>query len=176
MGRFLLSCEDDDEVSATIVVAEGPEEEKDTHLRPLLYTHAALMAAAFGVLLPVAAFLYYQGVTLGYKVLLPVVMVLALGGLVLVVVYVQLTSRGHFDYFIHGVVGVTLLVLIWLVMPLLLLHRKLRVYHFRLGHMVAFFGMGNILLVSLLMQHSMIQLKMYTQCGMLKSLNFPHRK
>lgn len=147
VGSFLLLCEEDKELSATIIVAEGAEEE-DTHLRPILYTHAALMAAAFGVLLPVAVFLYYQGVILGYKVLLPIAMILALGGLVLAVVYIQLTSRDHFNYFIHSAVGVTLLVLVLLAMPLMLLHRKLRVYHFRLGHMVAFFGMGNVLLVS----------------------------
>lgn len=106
------------------------------------------MAAAFGFLFPVAAYLYFQGVTLGYKILLPIGMVVAFCGLVLIVVYVQLTSGDHFDYFIHGVVGVALLAFALLVMPALLLHKKLRVYHFRLGHVVAFFGMGNILLVS----------------------------
>lgn len=152
MGSFVLSCQDDDEVAVTIIVGEVgemSEEEDDTsHLRPLLYTHAALMATAFGVLFPVAAFLYHHSVTLGYKILLPIAMVLALCGLVLVVVYVQLTSREHFDFLVHGAVGVALLVLALLVMPLLLLFKKSRVYHFRLGHVVAFFGMGNVLVVS----------------------------
>lgn len=150
MGSFLLSCQDDEELAATIIVMEREEteEEDKSHLHPLLYTHVALMAAAFGVLFPMAAFLYYHGVVLGYKILLPIAMLLALCGLVLVVVYVQLTSKEHFDFIIHGTVGVALLVLALLGMPLLLLHKKLRVYHFRLGHVVAFFGMGNILLVS----------------------------
>ena len=120
-----------------------------THLRPLLYTHVALMAAAFGVLLPVAVFLYYHGVTLGYKILLPTAMVTAVCGLILVVVYVQLTSDdGHFRFLIHGATGVALVGLMVLGLPLLLLQKKLRVYHFRLGHVLAFFGLGNILLVS----------------------------
>lgn len=146
-GSFVLSCSDDEDVATTIVVAEPAKEEAENkRLHPLLYTHVALMAAAFGVLLPVAAFLYYHGVSLGYKVLLPIVMVLATCGFVLVVVYVQLTSRKHFHYFIHGVVGVALVALVLLGMPLLLVHQKLRVFHFRLGHAVAFFGMGNVLL------------------------------
>lgn len=154
-GSFVLSCSDDEDVATTIVVAEPAKEEAENkRLHPLLYTHVALMAAAFGVLLPVAAFLYYHGVSLGYKVLLPIVMVLATCGFVLVVVYVQLTSRKHFHYFIHGVVGVALVALVLLGMPLLLVHQKLRVFHFRLGHAVAFFGMGNVLLVSTFCHYS----------------------
>jgi hypothetical protein len=149
VGNFHLSCEDDQDVSATIVVREAPLEDDASHLRPLLYTHAALMAAAFGFLLPLAAFLYYQGVTLGYKVLLPMAMAFALCGLVLIVVYVQLTTEEHIiNSVIHSVVGIVLLALLLLMMPVLLLQRTLRKYHFKVGHVVAFFGMGNVLMVS----------------------------
>ena len=159
-------------MSATIIVGEGEggEEDDNSHLRPLLYTHAALMAAAFGLLFPVAAYLYYQGVTLGYKILLPIAVIVALSGFVLVVVYVQLTSKDHFDYFIHGVVGVALLVFALLAMPVLLLHKKLRVYHFRLGHVVAFFGMGNILLVSSMISSRQCMLFLTRGCPNLTSL------
>ncbi len=120
-----------------------------THLLPLLYTHVALMAVAFGFLFPLAAFLYYHRISLAYKLLFPVALLLAVCGLVIVLVYVELTAdKSHFGYPIHGVVGVALVALVVVVMPLLLLHRKSRAYHFRLGHAVAFFGMGNILLVS----------------------------
>lgn len=153
MGHFRLSCREDEEIAASIIVAEREESgDNKKRLYPLLYMHVALMAAAFGVLFPLAAFLYYHGLPLGYKVLLPVAVVLAMCGVVLVAVFVELTNGKHFRFVIHSVVGVALLILAVLVMPLLLLHKKLRMYHFRLGHIVAFFGMGNILLVSYVAQ------------------------
>ena len=150
-GTYFLSCQErNTNISATVVVTDGENVPWGVkrHLRPLLYTHVALMAAAFAVLFPLAAFTHYHGLTLAYKVLLPLGMLLALCGLVLVVVYAELTRQKHFHFFIHGAVGLALLFLCLIVMPLLLLYKKLRVFSYRAGHVVAFFGMGNVLLVS----------------------------
>ncbi len=139
---------EDSDITAVIVVTDEERGEESSTLHPLLYTHVALMAAAFGVLFPLAAFLYYHGVSLAYKIIFPVGVVLALCGVVLIAVYVELTGGAHFRFFLHSSVGVALLGLAMLVMPLLLLHRKTRVYHVRASHILAFFGMGNVLLVS----------------------------
>lgn len=154
-GRFVLSCLENATVTVTIIVRDGEEvaaagsDENTQRLAPLLYTHVALMAAAFGILFPVAAFMYYHRVALAYKIIIPFAILLALCGFVLILVYVELTTMEHFHFLVHGVLGLALLILAVLVMPLLLLHKKSRVFHFRLGHIVSFFGMGNVLLVSL---------------------------
>lgn len=151
-GVFQLSCQEEAiNITATVVVTDGEDIPWDSkqHLRPLLYTHVALMAAAFGVLFPLAAFLHYHGMMLAYKILLPLAMVLALCGLVLVVVYVEVARSGeHFRFFVHAVTGLALLVLSLVAMPLLLVYKKSRLFSYRVGHVVAFFGMGNVLIVS----------------------------
>lgn len=165
VGTFRLSCQAE-EIDALITVSEPVSSRPSilassdanncsnssisdqSHLLPLLYTHVALMAAAFGVLFPVGAFLHYHGVAMAYKILLPVGIVLSLCGLVLVLVYVELAGKSHFYSPIHGALGLALLLMAVVGMPLLLLHKKSRLYHFRMGHIVSFFGMGNVLLVS----------------------------
>ena len=144
-GTYQIICREDTSLNVTIVVTETSSA-PPSRLLPLLYTHAALMAAAFGFLLPLGAFLAYNKAKLAHKVIQPVGLVLALIGFVLVVVYVQLSHGLHFRYLIHSVVGLVLLIMA-LGMPLLLL-KKPRVWHKKTGQVVVFFGMGNILLVS----------------------------
>ena len=115
---------------------------------PMLYTHAALMGITFGILLPLGAFLAHHEKFLIHKVTQPTGLLLALIGFVMVLVYVSLAHGQHFRFLIHGVVGLALLLLALLVMPALLLHKPWRKWHRRCGHVVAFFGMGNVLLVS----------------------------
>lgn len=129
-----------------------------TRYRPLLYTHAAVMGMVFGVLLPLGAFLAHHRVLLVHRVLQPIGLLLATVGLVLVVVYVELSGGKHFAHLVHGVVGLVLLIAAVLGMPALILlpmvkavERKvknMRTWHRRCGHVVAFFGMGNVLVVS----------------------------
>ncbi len=80
----MLHCEEDAGFSATIVVQDDQATMVATNqFLPLLYAHTALMIAAFGVLLPIAVFLYYLKQTVAYLTLLVVSWVLALCGLVL---------------------------------------------------------------------------------------------
>ena len=90
-GTFHLSCAEASDITAVIVVTDEEIEESD-ELRPLLYTHVALMAAAFGVLFPLAAFLFYHGVHLAYIIIFPIGLVLGVSGLAIIVVYVELTT------------------------------------------------------------------------------------
>lgn len=150
----MLICKDDASINATIVVRSRSntttrEEVASNRFGPLLYTHVTIMAVTFGVLFPIAVFLQYHKISLAYKIILPITIGLAVCGFIMVVAYVQLAGRKHFGFLIHGVVGLVLLILTVLGMPLLLLHKKTRIYHFRVGHIVAFFGMAQVLLVSM---------------------------
>lgn len=144
-GNYRIVCESDPSLQAVvIVVTTTPHRQL---FLPLLYSHAALMMAAFGVLLPVGGFLAHHQVKLVHKVVQPLGVLLSLVGLVLVVVYVQLTNGRHFRPLLHTVLGLALLLLAALGMPLLLL-RKERTWHKKCGQIVVFFGMANVLLVS----------------------------
>ena len=146
-GTFVLSCMEDAEIAMTITVIKEEKEEKSE--KAILYIHVALMLTAFGIVFPIAAFLNHHRVNLAYKILHPFGLIPAVCGLVAIVVYVQLADRKeHFDFLIHSVVGLALLVLVLLIMPVLILFQKTRAYYFSAGHIVAFFGMGNVLLVS----------------------------
>ncbi len=146
-GNYLVTCERDTSLQAAVIVMGTPSPPLQNNLLPLLYTHAALMATAFGVLLPIGAFLAYNKVKLAHKIVQPLGIMLALIGFVLVIVFVQFTHGKHFRYLIHSLLGLVLLLLATLVMPLLLL-RKPRTWHKKTGQIVTFFGMGNVLLVS----------------------------
>ncbi len=143
-GTYRIVCENDPSFQATVSVPSVPTPQS---LLPLLYSHVALMIAAFGVLLPVGGFLAHHQVKLVHKVVQPLGVLLGLIGLVLVVVYVQLTHGRHFKPLIHAVVGLVLLLLAAVGMPLLLF-RKERTWHKKCGQIVVFFGLANVLLVS----------------------------
>ena len=119
----------------------------------MVYTHAAVMGTIFGVVLPIGAYLAYQYFAIAHFVIQLISLVGGLAGLVIVVTYVELTHKHHIQFPIHGVVGLALLLLM-VTMPFLRVHKKLRKYHRRLGHVVVFFGMANVLLVRKLNEHS----------------------
>lgn len=108
------------------------------------------MAMAFAVLLPIGVFLYHWEHSLLYFLILPLALVVSILGLVAAVIYIQLTDKKHIHRVIHAVVGYGLMFVFVLGLPSLLLHRKLKVYHKRLGHVVVAFGMANILTVKLM--------------------------
>ena len=153
VGSYQLSCEENSNFAVTISVVnrtvdtECEEDDQAGRYGALLYTHAGIMAISFGVLLPLGAFLAHHKQFLLHKITQPVGIVLALTGFILVLVYVQLSAEKHFRFFIHGVVGLGLMVLVFLLMPVLLLRKQWRKWHRRCGHVVAFFGMANVLLV-----------------------------
>jgi len=150
-GSYEIYCTEDNSLRASVVVVNNTATETQDgpgQYSPVLYTHAALMGITFGILLPLGAFLAHHEKFLIHKVTQPTGLLLALIGFVMVIVYVSLAHGQHFRFLIHGVVGLALLLLALLVMPALLLYKPLRKWHRRCGHVVAFFGMGNVLLVS----------------------------
>ena len=158
---YKLFCEEEDNSSnilATILVgnvslSRSNETDRSQKYIELLYIHVAIMGAVFGVLFPVGAFLAYHQITLAHKFTQPIGIAMALVGFVMVVVYVQLSHGDHFRYLIHGVIGLALLIMVLFVMPLLLVSERSRKWHHKVGHIIVFFGMGNILLVSLVCMH-----------------------
>ena len=144
-GSYEVYCTEDTSLNASVQVvtmqAEGP-------YKPLLYIHAALMGITFGILLPLGAFLaHHQKFTI-HKITQPTGILFALVGFIMVLVYVGLSHGRHFRFLIHGVVGLALLLLTFLLMPALLLRKPWHKWHKRCGHIIAFFGMANVLLVS----------------------------
>lgn len=112
----------------------------------MLYTHAAVMGTIFGVILPIGAYLAFQYFAVAHFIIQVISLIGGLAGLVIVVTYVELTHKHHIRFPIHGVVGLSLLLLM-VVMPFLRVHKNLKTCHHRLGHIVVFFGMANVLLV-----------------------------
>ncbi len=149
---FELACQQDGDLTARINVSylenasEASSNILDSKLKPMLYTHAAVMGTIFGVVLPIGAYLAYQYLAVAHFVIQVISLVGGLAGLVIVVTYIELTHKNHIQFPIHGVVGLGLLVLM-VVMPFLRVHKNLKKYHHRLGHIVVFFGMANVLLV-----------------------------
>lgn len=133
----------------------------DSKLEPLVYSHAAVMGITFGILLPMGAFLAYHYFAVVHIVIQVISLIAALVGLVIIVTYVEVTNKSHFQFPIHGVVGLALILLL-LIMPFLRLHRRLREHHHKLGQIVAFFGMANVLLVREHMMYSSVTIYLYS--------------
>lgn len=113
---------------------------------PLLYAHAAAMILAFGVLLPLGAFMAHSQKHLVHRLMQPTGTALGLAGLALVVAYVQMTTRAHFRQTVHAVVGVVVLTMT-LTTPLLLVRVQWRRWHRGCGHVITCLGIANVLLV-----------------------------
>ena len=153
-GSYVIYCEKDPSINTTIKVVNGsvtPNAASDgDKYQVLLYTHAVLMLAAFGVLLPSGAFLAFHRRLVLHKIIQPFGITLAVSGLTVIVAHTELSGRKHFggeEGVVHGVLGLVLLAMAALVMPLLLLRRSWRKWHKKCGHLISFFGMGNTLLV-----------------------------
>ncbi len=153
-GTFEIYCTDDSSIRFEITVVDGmvqmsdDDDEDNERYKTVIYIHAGLMAASFGILLPVGAYLAHHRVRLVHIITQPLGIIIAVSGFVSAVVYVELNDGNHFDELIHSVLGLVLVILALLVMPVLLLHKKWQQWHKRCGHFIAFFGMGNVLLVS----------------------------
>lgn len=159
---FEIVCQEDSELRALINVTNTSQNASEitinSTLEPLIYSHAAVMGITFGVLIPLGVYLAYQYLAVVHIAIQVVSIIAALTGFVIIVTYVEVTHKRHFQFPIHGVVGLGLILLL-LIMPFLQLHRRLREHHHKLGQIVAFFGMANVLLVS---EHNLYSsVKMY---------------
>lgn len=152
-GTFEIVCQDNNELRAMINVGNSSENAThseiivDNKLMPLVYSHAAVMGVTFGVLLPIGAYMAYHYFVVVHVVIQIISIIAAMIGFVIIVTYVEVTHKTHFRFPIHGVVGLALILLV-LIMPFLRLHRRVRQYHHKLGQIMAFFGIANVLLVS----------------------------
>lgn len=154
-GSYAIYCEEDPSINTTITVVNGstaPNVASDgDKYQVLLYTHAVLMLAAFGVLFPSGAFLALHQKLVLHKIMQPLGITLAVSGLTVIVAHTELSGRKHFGEeqgAVHGVLGLVLLAMAAVLMPLLLLRSSWRKWHKRCGHLISFFGMGNTILVS----------------------------
>lgn len=163
-GSFELFCSENNGISAAVIVVSENNtnhsichsietEDESSDYKALLYSHAGIMGITFGILLPLGAFLAHHEKLLAHKIIQPTGIILALIGFVMIIVYVQLTTKEHFQFVIHGFVGLTLFLMVFLLMPFLLLKKQWRMWHRRCGHIIAFFGMGNVLVVSIVSIH-----------------------
>jgi len=146
-GTFVLYCQEDQEFNATIVVIQDIQPTSVTY-RPLLYTHVALMMAAFGVLFPIAVFLYYLKLKLLYLIFLSISWIICFCGFVVIIVYIQLTDKHYFQHVIHAALSYPVSFGFLVVLPLLLVHKKLQPYQRRLGHVTMVIGVTNVVAVS----------------------------
>ena len=124
----------DDECSFKNDIAEG-----------LLFSHASIMSVSFGILLPVGAMLAASGSPFAHKIFQPGGIVLAIVGYGLVLAYIEVEDKRHFNT-VHSFVGFFLIMLI-LVMPFIRLRRELHYVHRKCGVVIVFYGMINVLLV-----------------------------
>ena len=111
----------------------------------LLFSHASVMSVSFGVLLPVGAMLAASGSPFAHKIFQPGGIVLAIVGYGLVLAYIEVEEKRHFNT-VHSFVGFFLILLI-LVMPFIRLRRELHHIHRKCGVVIVFYGMINVLLV-----------------------------
>ena len=125
---------DCDECSFRNDIAEG-----------LLFSHASVMSVSFGVLLPVGAMLAASGNPFAHKIFQPGGIILAIVGYGLVLAYIEVEEKRHFNT-VHSFVGFFLVLLIVL-MPFMRLRRELHYVHKKCGVIIVFYGMTNVLLV-----------------------------
>ena len=114
----------------------------------LLFSHASIMSVSFGILIPVGALLAANGSPFAHKVVQPGGIVLVLVGYGLVLAYLEVEEKGHFNT-VHSYVGFCL-VLVIVLMPFIRLRKELHYVHKKCGVVIVFYGMTNVLLVSML--------------------------
>ena len=113
----------------------------------LLFSHASIMSVSFGILIPVGALLAANGSPFAHKIVQPGGIILGLVGYGLVLAYLEVEEKGHFNT-VHSCVGFCL-VLVVILMPFIRLRRELHHIHKKCGVVIVFYGMTNVLLVSI---------------------------
>jgi len=119
---------------------------KESFSEGLILSHASIMSVCFGIMLPVGVFLATNGSPFAHKIFQPGGIILAMVGYGLVLVYIEVEEKKHFNS-IHAIVGFSL-VLLTAVMPFLRLRKDLHYLHKKCGIIIVFYGMANVLLVS----------------------------
>jgi len=118
---------------------------KNDYAEGLLLSHASIMSVSFGILLPIGVLLVTNGSPFAHKILQPGGIILAVVGCGLVLAYIEVEERKHFNT-VHSFVGFFLVLLI-LLMPFMRLRRELHYVHKKCGVVIVFYGMINVLLV-----------------------------
>lgn len=118
---------------------------KDDVSEGLLFSHASIMSVSFGILFPVGALLAANGSPFAHKIIQPGAIILSLIGYGLVLAYIEVEKKNHFNT-MHSFVGF-FLVLLMVVMPFMRLRRELHYIHKKCGVIIVFYGMTNVLLV-----------------------------
>lgn len=137
-GSSLQRNTDCDECSYNTDIAEG-----------LLLSHASIMSVSFGIMLPVGVLLAANGLPFAHKIFQPGGIILALVGYGLVLAYIEVEEKKHFNT-VHSFVGFFLVLLIVL-MPFMRLRKELHHMHKKCGVIIVFYGMTNVLLVRIIM-------------------------
>lgn len=118
---------------------------KENFSEGLILSHASIMSVCFGILLPVGVFLATNGSPFAHKIFQPGGIILAIVGYGLVLVYIEVEEKKHFNS-VHAIVGFSL-VLLTALMPFLRLRKDLHYLHKKCGIIIVFYGMANVLLV-----------------------------
>ena len=119
---------------------------KENFSEGLILSHASIMSVCFGILLPVGVFLATNGSPFAHKIFQPGGIILAIVGYGLVLVYIEVEEKKHFNS-AHAIMGFSL-VLLTALMPFLRLRKDLHYLHKKCGIVIVFYGMANVLLVS----------------------------
>lgn len=164
-GVYYLRCQGNCTLLANItVLQEGnantsllPTCTRQTRLNELIYSHAAIMAFTFGLLLPLGALLASCKIHLAHMIIQPLGLLLAVVGLALSVTYMTVNNKDHFQQ-LHSIFGFILILVAALIQPVMRLlilapvkdawESRFSAWHKRLGVAIVFFGMSNVFLVS----------------------------
>ena len=153
---LITSCNQPSTVSAllTVSVKQSDALVKGLSYNELVYSHAGVMAVAFGLLLPVGSLLANYKLVVCHIILQISGQILSLIGFVLALVYQQLNNRPHFSQ-VHSIMGLCLIFMVVILQPVLklislkFLKKQVNIWHKRLGVASIFIGLCNIFIVSL---------------------------
>ena len=164
-GVYYLRCQGNCTLLANITVLQEdnanasllPTCTSQTRLNELIYSHAAIMAFTFGLLLPLGALLASCKIHLAHMIVQPLGLLLAIVGLALSVTYMTVNNKDHFQQ-LHSIFGFVLILVASLIQPVMRLlilapvkdawESRFSAWHKRLGVAIVFFGMSNVFLVS----------------------------
>ena len=152
--ELITSCNQPSTASALLTVSVKAVV-KGLSYNELVYSHAGVMAVAFGLLLPVGSLLANYKLVVCHIILQISGQILSLIGFVLALVYQQLNNRPHFSQ-VHSIMGLCLIFMVVILQPVLklislkFLKKQVNVWHKRLGVASIFIGLCNIFIVSII--------------------------
>jgi PAS domain-containing protein len=152
-GLYQLKCTS--EVLLNINVTNGQSMVIKYTYMELIYTHGAIMAVSFGLMIPLGALMAHFKKSIIHMIIQPLAIILTCLGFILAVVYTELNNNTHFNQ-LHSILGLIILIIAMLILPGLKLSVVLPItkkgrkiltgWHKRLGTSTVFFGIFNIFL------------------------------